>query len=175
MENLKVDIDSQGNEVVILPEIVFSNKQKINWSEVEEYLQKYVGEIIEIVKTKDKIYIGNKFPDEYSGSRYTRKMKGARAKAKANAAQGIKEMVEIASGKSFCENYKEKHSEDAQNGWYYYLTRFAVPLYDNERMTGEYNVYSASLVINRAANGKMYLYDIVNIKKEASNPFMFET
>ena len=37
-------------------------------------------------------------------------------------------------------------------------------------MTGEYNVYSASLVINYASNGKMYLYDVVDIKKEASNP-----
>lgn len=33
-------------------------------------------------------------------------------------------------------------------------------------MTGEYNVYSASLVINYASNGKMYLYDVVDIKKK---------
>ena len=148
----------------------FSNKQNINWNDVEDYLGKYVGELIEIAETRDIIYIGNKFPDEYGGSSYTRKTKGARAKAKANAAQGIREMVEIATDKVYRENHKEKHSEDAHNGWYYYVTRFAIPLYNNEKKTGEYNVYSACLVVNHAANGKMYLYDVVGIKKEASNP-----
>ncbi len=51
-------------------------------------------------------YLGKEFPDEYTGSKYTRKMKGGRAKAKANAAQGIREMVEIASDKRFRENGK---------------------------------------------------------------------
>ena len=46
----------------------------------------------------------------------------SRAKAKANAAQGIREMVEIATDKVYRENHKEKHSEDAHNGWFYYVT-----------------------------------------------------
>lgn len=75
-----------------------------------------------------------------------------------------------ATDKVYRENHKEKHSEDAHNGWFYYVTRFAIPLYNNEKKTGEYNVYSACLVVNHAANGKMYLYDVVGIKKEASNP-----
>ena len=87
-----------------------------------------------------------------------------------NAAQGIREMVETATDKVYRENHKEKHSEDAHNGWFYYVTRFAIPLYDNEKKTGEYNAYSACLVVNHAANGKIYLYDVVDIKKEASNP-----
>ena len=107
---------------------------------------KYVGELIEIAETRDIIYIGNKFPDEYGGSSYTRKTKGARAKAKANAAQGIREMVEIATDKVYRENHKEKHSEDAHNGWFYYVTRFAIPLYNNEKKTGEYMVLCQDLV-----------------------------
>ena len=170
MDKLDIVTDESGNKVVLLPEIIFSNKQNINWDDVEDYLGKYVGELIEIAETRDIIYIGNKFPDEYGGSSYTRKTKGARAKAKANAAQGIREMVEIATDKVYRENHKEKHSEDAHNGWFYYVTRFAIPLYNNEKKTGEYNVYSACLVVNHAANGKMYLYDVVGIKKEASNP-----
>ena len=170
MSEIKIARDDEGNEVVLLPKIMFTNKQNINWKEVEEYLKKYVGEIVEITKTEDEIYIGNKFPDEYSGSRYTRKMRGARAKAKANAAQGIRKIVEIATEKTFRPNHKEKHSEDAQKGWYYYITRFAIPIYDNEKNTGEYNAYSASLVVNRTSGNRMYLYDIVDIKKEASNP-----
>ena len=69
---------------------------------------------------------------------------------------------------------KEKHSQDAQKGWYYYHTRFALPLYNNKNKTEEYNVYTACLVINCASNGKLYLYDIVDIKKEASNPLKTE-
>ena len=96
--------------------------------------------------------------------------KGRKSKSKGKCAQGIREMVEIATDKVYRENHKEKHSEDAHNGWFYYVTRFAIPLYNNEKKTGEYNVYSACLVVNHAANRKMYLYDVVDIKKEASNP-----
>ena len=103
------------------------------------------------------------FPDEYTGSKYTRK-------AKANASQGILEMIEIATEKKFRDNHKEKHEDDAENGWYYYTTRFALPIYDNDKKTDEYNIYSACLVINCSANNKMYLYDLVDIKIEASNP-----
>lgn len=86
------------------------------------------------------------------------------------AAQGIREMVGIASDKRFRENRKEKHSGDAANGWYYYTTRFAMPVYDNEVKTEKYNIYSGCLVVNCTGKGKMYLYDLVDIKKEASNP-----
>lgn len=75
-------------------------------------------------------------------------------------------MVEIASNKRFRKNQKEKHSGDAANSWYYYTTRFAMPIYDNELKTGNYNIYSGCLVINCTGNGKMYLYDVVDIKKK---------
>lgn len=94
----------------------------------------------------------------------------AKAKAKANAAQGIREMLEIASDRVFRRNHKEKHSDSAANGWYYYTTRFAVPVYDNDVKTEIYNIYSGCLVVNCTGTGKMYLYDLVDIKKEASNP-----
>lgn len=170
MKRLQIVLDEHGNRVVLIPQIIFLNKQNIDWTEVEKYLQYYVGELVEIVDSKDIVYIGNKFPDEYSSSKYTRKAKGARAKAKANASQGVLEMLEIATDKVYRENHKEKHSEDAENGWYYYLTRFALPIYDNDTKTDEYNVYSACIVVNYASNNRMYLYDIVDIKKEASNP-----
>ena len=46
-------------------------------------------------------------PKEYSGSKYTHSMKGMTAKAKANAAQGIPELIEIAVEKNFRENNEE--------------------------------------------------------------------
>lgn len=100
---------------------------------MEKYLERFVGELVEVVETGDIIYLGKDFPDEYSGSKYTRKMKGGRAKAKANAAQGIREMV-------------------------------------GDVKTENYNIYSGCLVVNCTGKGKMYLYDLVDIKKEASNP-----
>ena len=115
---------------------------------------KYVGELIEIAETRDIIILETNFRMNMAVLVITKKTKGARAKAKANAAQGIREMVEIATDKVYRENHKEKHSEDAHNGWFYYVTRFAIPLYNNEKKTGEYNVYSACLVVNHTANGK---------------------
>ena len=169
-QEIQIVKDSEGRKVVVLPEIIFRNKQNIDWNAVEEYLQKYVGEVVTIAETEDVVYIGSQFPDEYKGSKYTKRLKGANAKAKANAAQGIMEMLEIATEKRFRENHKEKHAQSAENGWYYYTTRFLVPIYENETKTGKYNLYSACLLINHAENGKLYLYDLVDIKREASTP-----
>lgn len=170
MEKLKILVDVSGNKVVVIPGIIFKNKQNIDWNAVEEYLQKYVGEIVTIAETEEIIYIGTDFPNEYKGSDYTKHLKGAKAKAKANAAQGITEMLEIATEKRFSENHKAKHNSNAGKGWYYYTTRFAIPVYENDEATGTYNIYSACLLINRTKYGKMYLYDLVDIKKEASTP-----
>ncbi len=170
MGTLEIALDENGNKIVVLPDIIFSNKQNIDWDEVEKYLERFVGEFVQIADTGDIIYLGKDFPDEYAGSKYTRKTKGGRAKAKANATQGIREMVGIASNKRFRENQKEKHSGDAANGWYYYTTRFAMPIYNNDVKTENYNIYSGCLVVNCTGRGKMYLYDLVDIKKEASNP-----
>jgi len=172
MKNLKLQVveNAQGKRVVVLPEVIFKNRQKIDWKAVKAYLQKYVGEMVRVADTNDIIYIGTDFPNEFKGSNYTKHLKGAYAKAKANAAQGIKEMLEIATEKRYRQNREEKHTQDAENGWYYYTTRFAMPVYQDENSTGQYNVYSACFLVNHASNGKLYLYDLVDIKKEASTP-----
>ena len=59
MDRLKIVTDNNGNQIVLIPKIIFSNKQNINWNEVEMYLEKYIGEFVDIDKTKDIIYIGN--------------------------------------------------------------------------------------------------------------------
>lgn len=159
-----------GYNVVVLPDIIFKNKQSIDWTAVGKYLKRYVDAIVTIEETKDIVYIGADFPSEYKGSVYTNRLKGAKAKAKANAVQGIREMLSIATEKRFQKNKKVKHSADARNGWYYYTTRFAVPVYENSNATGIYNIYSACLLINCTKYGRMYLYDLTDIKKEASTP-----
>ena len=60
-------------------------------------------------------------------------LKGTIAKAKANAAQAIPEMIEIATSKTFEDNKKNKHSR-------------------------------------HASSGKMYLYDVLDIKKKRASP-----
>ena len=68
----------------------------------------------------ENIYVGSDFPDEYTGSKDTARLKGTLAKAKANAAQGIPELVKIATNKRYQENLKDKHIKDAKYDWYRY-------------------------------------------------------
>ena len=168
--NIAVIQDVDGNNIVFINDIIFKGKRSITWSDVEEYLRRYVGEFYSIVETGDIVYIGTDLPDEYAGSNYTKHIKGTVAKAKASAAQAITEIIEIATSKTVEENKKEKHSRNAKNGWYRYDTRFALPVYDESGEVERYNVFSARLLIRHAASGKMYLYDVLEIKKETSKP-----
>ena len=133
-------------------------------------LKEYVGQFFQIASSEDVIYIGNKLPDEFTGSKYTRGLKGTVAKAKANAAQGIPELIEIATDKHFKENQGNKHQWNARYGWCRYNSRFALPVFSEDGIVERYNVFHASLLIRHDNNGKMYLYDVLDIKKETSNP-----
>lgn len=108
-----------------------------------------MGDFYQIAETEDVVYIGTDLPDEYVGSNYTKHIKGTIAKAK-----------------TYEENTKNKHSRHAKNGWYRYDTRFALPVYDENGDIERYNVFSARLLIRHAASWKMFLYDVLEIKKE---------
>lgn len=110
-------------------------------------------------------------PDEYANSNYTHRLKGASAKAKANAAQGLPEMIKIATGKHFEKNRKDKHNRDAKYGWYRYESRFALPVFDENGGIERYNVFHVLMLMRHAKDEKIYLYDIMEIKKETSNLF----
>ncbi|MCR5430648.1 MAG: hypothetical protein K6E58_05420 [Eubacterium sp.] len=167
--NISIIKDAEENKIVMINDIKFKGKRRIDWDDVKEYLKTYVGDIYKIVDSDDFIYIGGDLPDEYTGSEYSKSLRGARAKAKANAAQGIPEMIEIATGRFFRKNQSKKHKSDAAKGWYRFDSRFALPVYDDNGEIERYNVYHASLLIRHAFSGKMYLYDIIDIKKETSN------
>ena len=164
--NVSVILDADGNKIVVINDIVFKGKRSISWEEVEKYLKRYVGDIYSIAEDNEIIYIGSELPSEYAGSVYTKKLKGADAKAKANAAQAIPEMIEIASNGVFEENRKAKHGRDAKNGWYRYDTRFALPVYGDDGNIDRYNIFHGRLLIRHASSAKKYLYDILEIKKE---------
>ena len=153
--------------------MIFTGKRFIKWDDVEEYLKHFIGESYIVSKYDDLIYIGADLPDEYSHSEYTRILKGANAKAKANAVQGIPELIEIATGKQHKENFKNKHNKDARRGWYKYESRFALPVLDENGEIERYNIFHVAIIVRHSHDGKMYLYDIMNIKKETSTLFQY--
>ena len=83
-------------------------------------------------------------------------------------------VIEDIDGKKFTENYKVKHNVDAMYGWYRYSSRFALPVFGEDGEITRYNVFNVVMVIRHARDGKKYLYDIINIKKETSTLFQSE-
>jgi len=158
--------DLDGNRIVFIHDIRFKGKRSVEWSDVEEYLKQYVGEVYMIQYTRDMVYIGKDLPDEYTHSNYTNILRGGNAKAKANAAQGLPEMLLIANEKEYEPNKKDKHSKDAKYGWYSYVTRFALPVYGVNEEIERYNVFRAIILVRHAEDNKLYLYDIIKIKKK---------
>ncbi|MBE5826459.1 MAG: hypothetical protein E7307_07465 [Butyrivibrio sp.] len=166
----KTIVDKYGKEIVVIDEIRFKGKRAINWDDVRNYLRQFVGRSYTVSDTKDLIFIGNDLPNEYAGSEYTYKLNGTVAKAKANASQGIPELITTAKGKHFRENNEEKHNRNAKYGWYRYDTRFAIPVYAENGTIERYNAFHASLIVRHSEDKKMYLYDVIDVKKETSNP-----
>lgn len=162
--------DENGKGIVIINDIRFKGKQHIDWNEVESYVREYVGSCYEIIETSDIIYIGSDFPGELKGSEDTKRLKGANAKAKANATQKIPLLLEYASNKRWNDNFKEKHGVDAKYGWYRYTSRFALPIYSNEGELERYNIFRIEMLIRHASDNRLYLYDMVNVKKETEYP-----
>ena len=164
-------LDKKGRKVVVINEIFFYGKRSVPWKKVEKYLKKYLGEIIEVDETKESIRIASDFPDEYTSSQDTYRTRGPYRKAKANASQGIRELIKISRKTSESANYKEKNRKKAGKGWHRYLTRFALPVMSNELIIERYNIYIGTLVVRKSISGKLFLYDLVNIKKEDSVDF----
>ena len=153
--------------------MIFKGRQSIHWDEVEKYLKKYVNNQYEILETSDIVYIGKDFPHELKGSDDTKRLKGSNAKAKANATTELPELLKHAVNKRWQENFKDKHCADAKYGWYRFTSRFAMPIYsDNEELL-RYNLYRIEMLVRHGSDNKLYLYDMVNIKKEneAGTPF----
>ena len=123
-----------------------------------------------MVETSDHIFVGADFPGELKGSSDTKRLFGTNAKAKANATQGIPMLLQCATNRRWQENFKGKHKVDAKFGWYRFTTRFALTVYNNSGELDRFNVFRIEMLIRHAADRNLYLYDMVNIKKETSTP-----
>jgi len=92
-------------------------------------------------------------------------------KAKANAAQAVGELIQIADNRTFSVDYKDKHGDKARFGWYRYDTRLALPVYNDDGEVQRYNIFKLRMLVRYDENGKLYLYDFLRTKKETSSPF----
>lgn len=150
-----------------LNEIIFTGRQNIKWKEVEKYLKKYVGMSFIVSESNDVLHINSLFANEYTESQYTKKLKGGLAKVKANIVQILPQLIENATNRRWIENKKDKHANDAGKGWYRYDIYFSVPVQVDKEIC--WNFYAATMVVRINDQG-LYLYDIINIKKEARTP-----
>ena len=169
-DNINIIQDEKGYSIVIINDIRFFGKQNIEWKTVEQYLREYVGKCYEIIETSDKVYIGKEFPDEFKGSDDTKRLKGGNAKAKANASGKIPQLLEYATNRRWSKNHKGKHGIDAKKGWYRYTSRFALPIYSNDGDLIRYNIFRIEMLVRYASDDRLYLYDMVNVKKETEYP-----
>ncbi|MDO4620682.1 MAG: hypothetical protein Q4B09_08690 [Lachnospiraceae bacterium] len=169
--NVNVITDVNGNKIVVINDKIFKGQDKKDWKDVEDYLIQYVGNCYEIDDSSEKIFIDKDFPDEYANSKQRLSLKGANRKAKANAAQGIPELIQIATNPMYEVNRESKHNQDAKYGWYRYVVRFGIPVFDDK--TNEiirYNIFQAKMLVRHSEDGNKYLYDFLAIKKENEQP-----
>ena len=83
--------------------------------------------------------------------------------------KSIPELLKIATNELHEENRKEKHEKNAKYGWYSYDSRFALPVFGENGEIERYNVFHVAMLVRHAQDGKMYLYDIMNIKKKRAS------
>ena len=109
--NVNVITDPEGKKIVLINDIRFKGKRREEWKEIEQYLIEFVGTYHEIEESSEIIYIDSDFPDEFANSESRTSLVGMVSKAKANASQGISELIQIATNPSFSENTKKKRNE----------------------------------------------------------------
>lgn len=155
--------------MVRIEKIIFTNKQRIPWKEVLEYAKRYEGSTFTVSEYGDSIAFNYVSASEYTSSVYSKKLRGALAKAKANLVQVIPELIKEATNKRWIENKDEKHSKDAIKGWFRYDIRFELPVRSPETQIILWNTYVGTLIV-RVNDKGLFFYDIINIKKETSTP-----
>ena len=149
--------------------VLDTQKDTRNYSVAEAYLKTLVDTehpFSTILMDAQPVYIGRDLPGEYRSSEYTKGMEAKLRSVKMQAATNLDEMLLLAENGEWRKNIKKKHKVDAKNGWYRYSTQFAVPVLDMKKTVDHYTVYSGTLLIRNDADGKSYLYDLLDIKKE---------
>ena len=55
--NVNIITDLKGNKIVLINDIIFKGKRSVNWDDVKNYLEIYVGEFYEIALVMGIDYI----------------------------------------------------------------------------------------------------------------------
>lgn len=160
-----------GEQIVWIEDSGLTNKQLRDYQQVANYIASHVGEVYTIIESGSKVYLGEDLPSEYVHSKYTTYLRNAdksTLKAKNKAVDGLGEMIEIATNRRW-EKTRHTTSKDAAYGMYRYDSKFAFPVKDSVGNQIGVRAYDVELLIRNASDGKKYLYDIVNIKKNTAN------
>lgn len=158
-----------GQQIAWIENSGLSNKDLHDHKKIAEYIGRHIGEVYTIVESGQRVYIGEDLPTEYTQSEYTKRLlqnSPATLKAKNRAPDALGDMIEIASGRRW-EKTKHTHNKDAKFGMYRYNSRFAFAV-NGSNGTPNVRAYDVELLIRNASDGKKYLYDIVNIKKNTA-------
>ncbi len=166
----KIIVTNNGKKTVEIQNIKFRGKRKIDWKSVEDYLKKYIGSQFIIYENGKTVNIGSDFPDEYANSKDTINCLGTNGKAKANASQAIPELIQTLSEIKFYPNLDAKHNADAPNGWLRGTVNFSLSVTNDKGEIIGTNSFRGRMVIRCNKENKLYLYDIVTIKKKRSTP-----
>ena len=60
--NYSVINDADGRSIVVINDIRFRGKRKINWNEVEEYLKQYIGSFMKLLTQRILFTLVRIFP-----------------------------------------------------------------------------------------------------------------
>lgn len=129
---------------------------------VLSYLKSLVSDetFSKVLSDAQEIYVGKDLPGEYTQSEYTKGLFRDLRAAKFKAARILNDMLLIAEDVKWKEDKNGKHGDAAKNGWYYYKSRFAIPVLKLSGEISHYNTYNATLLVRNDTDGKSYLYDI---------------
>ena len=151
--------------MISIEKLYFTNKNKLNWNDVEKNIKKFVGMNFINEKYNKKINIDNKSVDEMSHSKYNMRLKGKLRLIKANLSMCIDKVLCDMENERWKEDINSKHKNVAKNGWYRYDIHFTYPTRDEiGNFIGEQE-YRGTVVVRCADDNNLYLYDIIDIKK----------
>ena len=145
--------------------LYFTNKNKLNWKDVEVKIKNTSGSVFKNEKLSKDFNIDNKAIDELTHSRYNMKLKGRLRLVKANLLMYLEDVIKDMDNERWKEDLDSKHKNIAKNGWYRYDIYFKFPVRDEQGNYIDKQVYKATVIVRCAEDNKLYIYDIIDIKK----------
>ena len=145
--------------------LYFTNKNKLDWKYVETNIKKFSGQVIKNEKLSKEFYIDKRAIDELTHSRYNMRLKGKMRLIKANLLMYLEDVISNMENERWKEDIDAKHKNIAKNGWYRYDINFNYPVRNELGDFIDKQGYKATVVVRYSDDNKLYLYDIIDIKK----------